>query len=1505
MNEKHSDSGPMAARSDQDVQPAQEAVDAEQSSVSSSSSSSVNASTARVTQLARTLTQESIRSHVPQDVNPFLNPSPSLDPNSTEFKPKEWAKALLHAFAQDPEKYPRPPLGASWTNLGVYGYGRETDYQKDIFNVLLRGPLMIKEWITQRRQKVQILNDFDGLVKSGEMLLVLGRPGSGVSTLLKTIAGQVHGLHLDPQSQVNYQGIPWSDMHSRFRGEVIYQAETDVHFPQLTVGQTLLFAALARTPKNRLPGVSRNVYAQHLRDAVMAIFGISHTINTALGNDFIRGVSGGERKRVSIAEVTLNQSAIQCWDNSTRGLDSATALEFAKTLRLSTELGGTAAIVAIYQASQPAYDVFDKVALLYEGRQIYFGYKDDAKKYFTDLGYHCPERQTTADFLTSLTNPSERIVQPGCEKTVPRTPDEFAEAWKKSETRARLLEEIATFEEESPLKGEDFEKLKKARKTQQASFTRNKSPYTISIPMQVQLCMTRGFQRLLGDKTFFIVTVLANLIMSLALGSIYYNLPPTVDSLNRRCILLYFAILFNALSSALEIFSLYAQRPIVEKHSRYALYHPFTEAISSIICEFPNKILSSIAFNIPLYFMTQLRQEAGAFFIFLLFSFTCTLTMSMILRTIGQTSRTVQQALTPAAIFILALVIYTGFILPTQDMQGWLRWINYLDPIAYAYEALVANEFSGRQFPCTTFVPMGGPYANAAPTERACSVAGALPGQDFISGDIFINASFGYYRSHLWRNYGILIGYIAFFVGVYMFAAEYMSLEPSKGEVLVFRRAHKTVTKARTQDEETGGVDIHPVKETMTPGDGNSVTASGQQTVKIQNQDSVFHWSNVCYDITIKGRPRRILDHVDGWVKPGTLTALMGATGAGKTTLLDVLASRVKMGVVTGDILVNGIPCGKAFQRQTGYVQQQDIHLETSTVREALRFSAVLRQPSTVSTEDKHAYVEEVIALLSMEAYADAAIGVPGEGLNVEQRKRLTIGVELAAKPDLLLFLDEPTSGLDSQTAWSIAALIRKLSNNGQAILCTIHQPSAMLFQQFDRLLLLSFGGKTVYFGDIGHNSKALTTYFESHGAHPCGASENPAEWMLRVIGAAPGAHVNQDWAQTWRDSSECAAVQKELRLLELHLSDSARVSQAEETITSYYASPFHRQFLMCTRRAFEQYWRTPSYVYAKLILCGGTSLFIGLSFFQAELTVSGLQHQEFLIFMLLVIFAFLVYQSMPHFIIQRLQYEGREGASRMYSWYVFILANIVVELPWATLASLLVFFPFYYLVGMNENAIPTNSVANRGGFMFLITWSFMIFQSSFTDMVIAGLETAELGAIAALLLFALSLIFCGVMVPRASLPGFWIFMYRVSPFTYIISAMLSNGVANHEVHCADIELLILQPPAGQTCGDYLGPFTQLAGGAIYNPEATSGCEFCPVVNSNTFLESVDIYYEDRWRNLGLVWAYIVFNFGAALFCYWLARVPKTFSWKAEWERFVTKVGKKQTQATQENASTN
>lgn len=601
----------------------------------------------------------------------------------------------------------------------------------------------------------------------------------------------------------------------------------------------------------------------------------------------------------------------------------------------------------------------------------------------------------------------------------------------------------------------------------------------------------------------------------------------------------------------------------------------------------------------------------------------------------------------------------------------------------------------------------------------------------------------------------------------------------------------------------------------------------------------------------------------------------MGASGAGKTTLLDVLASRVTMGVVHGQMLVNGRQRDSGFQRKTGYVQQQDLHLATSTVREALFFSAILRQPRTTPRKEKLEYVNEILQVLEMEAYADAVIGVPGEGLNVEQRKRLTIGVELAAKPALLLFLDEPTSGLDSQTAWSIVKLLRKLSSNGQAILCTIHQPSAILFQEFDRLLFLASGGRTVYFGDIGSNSQIMTSYFERNGSRHCGVEENPAEWMLDVIGAAPGSQNTMDWPQIWRDSPEkqdikytLAQMKEELRNQPLDNNPTALLEFAETLPTQVWE---------VTKRVFEQYWRTPSYLYSKLFLCLASGLFIGFSFWDAGTSIQGIQNQLFSIFMLLTLFGGILQQILPHFVTQRALYEVRERPSKAYSWVVFMLANIFVELPWNTLMATLIFVSYYYPIGMYRNAIPEGQVAERGALMWMFNWLFLLFTSTFSTMVIAGVETAETGGNLGQLLFSLTLVFCGVLAGPSALPGFWIFMYYLSPFTYIVEGMLVTGLANTKVVCSSIELSTFNPRPGQTCYEYMAPYIGTKGGYLQEgtQNNTQDCKFCYAADTNSVLAGMSVHYSNRWRDFGILWAYVLFNICAALFLYWLARVPR------------------------------
>lgn len=344
-------------------------------------------------------------------------------------------------------------------------------------------------------------------------------------------------------------------MHSRHRGEAIYTAEVDVHFPNMTVGDTLTFAACARQPRNIPEGVSRHQLAAHVRDVIMAMFGISHTINTRIGNEFIRGVSGGERKRVTISEATLSGAPIQCWDNSTRGLDSANAIEFCKTLRMQTELFGTTACVSIYQSPQSAYDLFDKATVLYQGRQIFFGRADHAKQYFINLGFECPARQTTPDFLTSMTSPLERVVRQGFEGKTPNTPDEFAAAWKSSAEYKALQVEIEEYKVQHPFDGAAAEIFRATKKAHQARGQRSASPYTISFAAQVQLCLWRGWRRLVGDPSLTLGALIGNTIMALIIGSVFYNLGDTSSSFFQRGALLFFATLMNAFASSLEVSS--------------------------------------------------------------------------------------------------------------------------------------------------------------------------------------------------------------------------------------------------------------------------------------------------------------------------------------------------------------------------------------------------------------------------------------------------------------------------------------------------------------------------------------------------------------------------------------------------------------------------------------------------------------------------------------------------------------------------------------------------------------------------------------------------------------------------------------------------------------------------------------------------------------------------------------------------------------------------------------
>ncbi|GME84987.1 unnamed protein product [Ambrosiozyma monospora] len=283
---------------------------------------------------------------------PFNSDDKRLDPDSDEFNAKYWIKNMRVMRDKDVDYYKPYKLGVVYKDLRAFGSGADADFKDNCINFPIKWFNTVKNMVNVNLNQTDILHPMDALMRPGTLNVVLGRPGAGCTTLLKCIASQTHGFHVDEKTRISYDGLTPHDIENHYRGDVIYDAEVETHFPHLTVGQTLELASSMKVPQNRPAGIDRDTYSKHLAKVAMALFGLSHTYYTKVGDDFVRGVSGGERKRVSIAEVTLSGGKLECWDNSTRGLDSASAENFVKTLKMSSEVLDTTGVVSIYQCSQ-------------------------------------------------------------------------------------------------------------------------------------------------------------------------------------------------------------------------------------------------------------------------------------------------------------------------------------------------------------------------------------------------------------------------------------------------------------------------------------------------------------------------------------------------------------------------------------------------------------------------------------------------------------------------------------------------------------------------------------------------------------------------------------------------------------------------------------------------------------------------------------------------------------------------------------------------------------------------------------------------------------------------------------------------------------------------------------------------------------------------------------------------------------------------------------------------
>lgn len=1333
-------------------------------------------------------------------------------------------------------------LGVTWDNLTVKATSAEA-----AINENFASQFDLRQHLSRFRRDTSlqtILDQSHGCVKPGEMLLVLGRPGSGCTTLLKMLSNRRAGYQ-EVDGEIRFGDMSHEEA-DKYRGQIVMNTEEEIFFPTLTVGETMKFATSGKIPAHLPEGCqSKHEYQAELNDFLLRSLGISHTATTKVGNEYVRGVSGGERKRVSILECLAARASVYCWDNSTRGLDASSALDWARAIRAMTDVYSLSSIVTLYQAGNQIYDLFDKVLILDEGKQIYYGPMSQARGFMEDLGFVCEDGANVADFLTGVTVPTERQIRPGFEATFPRDSGSIRSIYQNGDIFKNAITQYSyPTTELARQRTSDF---KESVNFERAS---KQSEYTVSFLSQVKACVIRQYQIIGGDMVTFAMKQGSNIIQALIAGSLYYQAADDSSGVFIKGGVLFWSVLYNSMTAMSEVVDSFTGRPVILKHKSLAYIHPAAICIAQITADIPIIILQVTTWSLITYFMAGLVLNASNFFTYWIVLFVTNMCACALFRALGAMFDSFNTAAQLSGYAIGIMAIYAGYQIHVTQMHPWFGWLYWLNPLSYGFEALMGNEFHQKTINCVTtnLIPNGPGYSGNGQHASCAGIGGSEPGAVSLTGDYYL-ASLSYSHSHIWRNFGILCAWWIVYVGITVIGVtRWRDSADSGASLLVPRERLASHQRAVASDEES--------QITDTP--QNNFSSDSKQRCKktppseqqLMRNSAIFTWKDLTYTVKTPSGPRVLLDHVYGWVKPGTLTALMGSSGAGKTTLLDVLAQRKTDGTINGSVLVNGHPLPISFQRSAAYTEQLDVHEPYATVREALEFSALLRQSRDIPQTDKLSYVNVIIDLLELHDIADSLIGKPGagHGLSVEQRKRLTIGVELVSKPKILIFLDEPTSGLDGQSAFNTVRFLRKLADAGQSVLVTIHQPSAQLMAQFDRLLLLKSGGKMVYLGDIGKNCQTIKDYFGRYGA-PCPASSNPAEHMIDVVS---GRFSDTDWHQVWLDSPERKDTTSELDSILQH---SAAKGPMEKDGFEY-AVPLLTQTKFVLRRMNLALYRNTSYINNKVLLHIGLGLFNGFSYWKIGQSVGDLQLKLFTVFVWMFVAPGVINQLQPLFIERRDLYDAREKKARIYSWKAFVTALVISEMPYLCLCAVLYFACWYYTVGS-----PTES--DKAGAAFFVIFVYEFLYTSIGQFIAAFAPNAVFAALTNPLLIGIVVSFCGILVPYPQIVSFWRYwMYWLNPFTYLVGSMLTFTMFDAEVECVAEELSLFDPPSNMTCLDYLSSYLQASGANLLNPEDSLGCRVCPYSKGSDYLRTVNIndwYF--GWRDVGIMVIFVLSSY--------------------------------------------
>uniref|UniRef100_A0A5B6YKZ5 Putative ABC transporter G family member 32 n=1 Tax=Davidia involucrata TaxID=16924 RepID=A0A5B6YKZ5_DAVIN len=1214
---------------------------------------------------------------------------------------------------------------------------------------------------TGRRRKLTILDDVSGIIRPSRLTLLLGPPSSGKTTLLLALAGHL-GHDLQMSGKITYNGHSLNEFVPQRTSA--YVSQQDCYVAEMTVRETLDFSArcqgvgskydmlLELSRREKIAGIKPDedidIFMKALAlggqetslvvEYILKILGLDICADTLVGDEMLKGISGGQKKRLTTGELLVGPSRVLFMDEISTGLDSSTTYQIIKYLRHSTRALDGTTVISLLQPAPETYELFDDIILLCEGHIVYQGPRDAALDFFAFMGFNCPERKNVADFLQEVISKKDQeqywAVPDRPYRYIPVV--KFAEAFRSYHAGKNLSEVL-----DAP-----FDRRYNHPAALSTSHYGMKRSELLKTSFYWQLLLMKR------NSFIYVFKFIQLLFVALITMSVYFRTTlhhNTIDDGGLYLGALYFAMVIILFNGFTEVSMLVAKLPVLYKHRDLHFYPCWVYTLPSWALSIPTSLIESGFWVAVTYYVVGFDPNIIRFFRqFLLYFFLHQMSLALF-RLMGCLGRNMIVANTFGSFAMLVVMGLGGYVISRDSIPRWWIWGFWISPLMYAQNAASVNEFLGHSWDKRT-----GNHANLSLGEALLKARSLFP------------QSYWY-----WIGIGALLGYTVLFNILFTFFLTYLN-------PLGKRQAVVSEEELQERDRRKKG-------ETVVIQLRDFLQHSGSLTAKSFNQRGMvlpfqplsMSFSNINYyvDVPVELKQQGILEdrlqllvNITGSFKPGVLTALVGVSGAGKTTLMDVLAGRKTGGVIEGSVLISGYPKKQeTFARISGYCEQNDIHSPCLTVLESLLFSAWLRLPPDVDLETQKAFVEEVMELVELTRLRGALVGLPGvDGLSTEQRKRLTIAVELVANPSII-FMDEPTSGLDARSAAIVMRTVRNIVNTGRTIVCTIHQPSIDIFESFDELLFMKRGGELIYAGPLGPKSCKLIEYFEAvEGVSKIRPGYNPAAWMLEATSSAEENRLGMDFAEVYRRSN---LFQRNKELVH-HLSKPNSDSKDLNFPTKYCQSSYN-QFLACLWKQNLSYWRNPQYTAIRFFYTVIISLMLGSICWRFG-SKRGTQQDIFdamgsMYAAVLFIGITNATAVQPVVSVERFV-SYRERAAGMYSALPFAFAQVAIELPYVFGQTLIYCTIFYSMASFEWTVLKF--------IWYIFFMYFTILYFTFYGMMTTAITpNHNVAAIIAAPFYMLWNLFSGFMIPHKRIPIWWRWYYWANPVAWSLYGLVAS----------------------------------------------------------------------------------------------------------------------------------